>query len=103
MLNLKKAIRNETTRGILIYLTETQATPKDLSQMVTYTKKWLYWILRELIRLGVLERTPRWDSGSKFTFYKTTYKGKLLLEAHGYAFVPMKRELKEFLREIENG
>ena len=102
MLNLKKAIRNETIRGIMIYLAETQASPKDLGKMVPYTQKWMYWILGQMIRLGLLERTPRFDGGCKYTFYKTTFKGKLLLESHGYKFAPMKPELKEFLKEVNS-
>lgn len=101
MLNLKKAVRNETLRGMIIYLAETQASPKDLSALVPYTKKWLYWVLKEMLRLELLEKSERWDGGSKFTFYKTTYKGKLLLESHGYYFVPMRSELKEFLKEVD--
>lgn len=100
---MKKVIRNETLRGIMIYLAETQASPKDLNSMVPYTTGWLYWVLSEMIRLGLVERTPRFDGGCKFTFYKTTFKGKLLLESHGYKFAPMRQELKEFLREIEDG
>lgn len=103
MLNLKKVVRNETVRGILIYLAETQASPKDLSSMVPYTKKWMYWVLSEMIKLGIVERTARFDGGCKYTFYKTTFKGKLLLESHGYKFVPIRQELKQFLREMEDG
>lgn len=103
MLNLKKAIRNDNMRGLLLYLAETQATPKTITEYMDFTRSHVSVILGEMVKLGILERNQRFDGGCKYTFYKTTFKGRLLLESHGYSIPIMKMELKQMLKEVENG
>lgn len=79
-----------------------QSTPKTIREHSGLSRQYLNVVLGQMVKMGVLERNQRFDAGCKYTFYKITYKGGLLLESHGYPNPKLRPELKEFL-EINFG
>lgn len=92
ILSEKKIWRNPYYRGLLIYLWENGAeNPTSIAKNYGYDRRYLSVILKALITLNYLKKTPR--EQDKFVLYSITEKGKMFLIKNRY-WVNEKQNIK---------